>query len=149
MHALPFFLILFVGIPLIEIYVLIEVGRVIGALPTIGLCVLTAIIGGLLLRQQGLSTLRQAQVAMARGQVPALQVFEGVALGIGGALLMTPGFVTDIIGFLCLLPWSRRALVRFILRRVQVVHPRGPGGPRQGRGGDTIEGEFKRHDQDH
>ena len=149
---MPVFILLFIGVPLIEIYLLIQVGQVIGALPTIGLCVLTAIIGGALLRQQGFQTMRRAQENLNRGQLPAIEMFEGIALAIGGALLLTPGFATDVIGFLCLVPWSRRALIRAALRRMQVTYGPVPGGPgstyRDASGHYTIDGDYRRHDWD-
>lgn len=143
---LPYFIFLFLVVPLIELYLLIEIGQVIGALPTIGLCVLTALVGGVLLRYQGLQVMFRAQGSIARGEVPAIEMFEGVALAAGGVLLMTPGFATDVIGFLCLIPWSRRALVRVLLRRLGVR-----GGPPRGGGDDphrTIEGDYRRRDWD-
>lgn len=143
------FLLLFLLVPLVEIYILIEVGQVIGALPTIGLCVLTAVIGAALLRVQGFQTLHRAQENLARGEIPAIEMFEGVALGFGGALLLTPGFATDTVGFLCLIPWTRRWLIRAALRRLDVYYgpPGGPGGPSAGRR-YTIEGDFRRRDDD-
>ena len=146
---MPALLLLFLVVPLVEIYVLIEVGGIIGALPTVFACVATAVIGGGLLRYQGFRTLRRAQVNMERGQLPAMEMFEGVALGLGGALLLTPGFVTDVAGFLCLVPWTRRALIAAALRRMQVRYTHGgPGGPDGSAGGEqgTIEGEFRRRD---
>ena len=146
--ALILFLLLLLT-PLIELYVLIEIGRVIGALSTIALCILTALIGAALLRHQGLQTLRRARVNLDRGTVPALEMFEGVALALGGILLMTPGFLTDAMGFACLIPVTRRLLVGMALARVHVVH--GPvARPRDGRRPDTnvIEGEYKRRDED-
>ncbi|MDX1610327.1 MAG: FxsA family protein, partial [Halofilum sp. (in: g-proteobacteria)] len=123
------FLLLFLLVPLVEIYVLIEVGTVIGALPTIALCVLTAVVGAGLLRVQGFQTMRRAQENLNRGEIPAIEMFEGVALAFGGALLLTPGFLTDAVGFLCLVPWTRRWLIRMALARMQVQY--GPaGGPR-------------------
>ena len=139
-----YIILLFVGVPLIELYLLIEIGQVIGALPTIALCLLTAVLGGALLRYQGLQVMFRAQATMARGEVPAIEMFEGVALAAGGVLLLTPGFATDVIGFLCLLPWSRRAMVRALLRRLNV---RG-GPPRHGGGHHTIEGDYRRRDWD-
>lgn len=140
---MPVVVLLFLVVPLVELYLLIEVGQVIGALPTIGLCVLTAVLGGVLLRFQGLQTMMRAQASLARREVPALEMLEGVALAVGGLLLMTPGFATDALGFLCLLPWSRRALIRGLLRRSQVHYgPAGAAGDRY-----TIEGEFRRRDR--
>lgn len=146
------FLLLFLLVPLAEIYILIEVGSVIGALTTIGLCVLTAVIGAGLLRIQGFQTMRRAQENLNRGEIPAIEMFEGVALAFGGALLLTPGFVTDTVGFLCLIPWSRRWLIRTALRRMNVYYgpPGGPGGP-GGAGDDirhTIEGNYRHRDRD-
>lgn len=144
---MPLFVIAFIGVPLVEIYLLIEIGQVIGALPTIALCVLTAILGGGLLRHQGLSTLHRARTNLDQGKVPALELLEGVALLVGGALLMTPGFATDALGFACLLPPTRRMLVRAILARATITYGPPGGGAGDGRHGhDTIEGEYRRRD---
>lgn len=98
--------------PILEMVVLIKVGGVIGALPTIGLVLLTATIGVALLRQQGLSTLARAQNKMREGQLPANEMVEGIFLAVGGALLLTPGFITDAIGFACLIPGIRQLLFK-------------------------------------
>jgi len=95
---------LFLCIPLIEIYLLIQVGEIIGALPTIFMVVFTAVLGVALLRWQGLVTLTRMQAAMARGELPAVTMIEGVFLLVAGALLLTPGFFTDAIGFALLIP---------------------------------------------
>ena len=107
-----FWPVLFLVIPIIEVYLLIEVGGVIGAGWTILLIVFTAIIGVNLLRQQGISTLMRANKAMSQGQIPAMEMMEGIFLAVGGALLITPGFFTDFIGFVCLLPFTRRGIIR-------------------------------------
>lgn len=151
MSVLAVFVLLFLVTPLVEIYVLIEVGQVIGALSTVALCVLTAVVGGLLLRLQGITTLQRAQLSIARGEAPAMEMLEGVALAVGGGLLLTPGFVTDTIGFLCLIPWTRRPLIRLLLQRMVVrpVDQRGytqPGGGGDGR--RTLEGDFRRGDDE-
>ncbi len=104
-------LLLFVIIPLIELYVLIEVGRGIGGLTTILLCVFTALLGGILIRLQGLMTLLSAQRELANGGLPAEHVLHGLMLGMAGLLLFTPGFITDAIGFLLLIPAVRRLLI--------------------------------------
>lgn len=119
MRTFPVFAVLFFLIPLVEIYFLIQVGGVIGVLPTILLVVLTAVVGAFLLRQQGLSTLARFQASVAKGEVPASAMLEGVMLIIGGALLMTPGFFTDAIGFACLLPFSRKWLAKAMLSRAK------------------------------
>lgn len=120
MRSFPLFAVLFFVIPLIEIYLLIQVGGIIGVLPTILLVVLTAVVGAFLLRQQGLSTLARFQSSMAKGEMPATALLEGVMLLIGGALLMTPGFFTDAIGFACLLPFSRKWLANAMVSKVKV-----------------------------
>ena len=107
----PIFLIIFLLVPVVEIYFLIQVGEQIGALWTVLLVVLTAVIGVKLLKQQGLSTLMKAQQKMQSGTIPATEIVEGIALLIAGAFLLTPGFFTDFIGFLLLIPQTRKALV--------------------------------------
>jgi UPF0716 protein FxsA len=150
----PILLILFIFIPLGEIFLLIEIGQVIGALATIALCLLTAGLGAALLRQQGLQTLARARQNLDRGMAPAMELLEGVALLVGGALLLTPGFVTDSLGLICLVPPTRHALVRLALARLEVQY--GPAGPppgahnsSRGHTPDVIEGEFERRDDDH
>ena len=106
---------LFIIIPIIEIFLLIEVGSRIGALWTVMLVISTAVIGVNLLRYQGLSTLSRAQKSMSQGTMPAMEMMEGLCLAVGGALLITPGFLTDTIGFICLIPAARRALIRYIM----------------------------------
>lgn len=156
------FLLLFIVMPIVEMAVLIKVGGVIGVLNTIGLVLLTAVVGAALLKQQGLATLLRANERMNSGELPAREVAEGLVLAIGGALLLTPGFVTDGIGFLCLLPGSRHWLVSQALKRLTVsgggsyfhfsaggADPfrNGPFGPQRpfDRDGDSdiIEGEYR------
>jgi UPF0716 protein FxsA len=134
-------------VPLVEVYLLIQVGQVIGAIPTIALVVFTALLGALLLRFQGWATLQRTRMTLASGQLPALEVMEGVLLVLAGILLLTPGFITDTIGFLLLVPALRQALVRAFLRRSQVSAGPPPGrGPRPPREVHTIEGEYRRED---
>ena len=140
-------LLLFLLIPLLEIYLLIEVGGIIGALPTVFMVVFTAVLGAWLLRLQGFSTLRRVQATMAQGGIQAMEMLEGAVLLVAGALLLTPGFFTDAIGFICLVPSLRRALIRRVLKKAIVVDYGGPQGPSAGpRGPRTIEGEFRRED---
>jgi UPF0716 protein FxsA len=131
---------LFIGIPLIEIYLFIQVGGSIGVWPTIGVVILTAVIGTALLRQQGLATLARAQADLDRQQFPVRELFNGVCLLIGGLLLLTPGFLTDALGFALLIPPLRAILGRGVwaaMARSRNVYfsvsggppPRGPGGP--------------------
>ena len=113
----PILMAIFIIVPIIEIYLLIQIGGIIGVLPTIALVILTAVVGAALLRIQGFQTYMRFNQAFAEGRLPATEIIEGVALLIGGALLLTPGFFTDIIGFLCLIPFSRRALIALIATR--------------------------------
>ena len=107
MH-LPTFLIFLLAVPLVELFLLIEVGRSVGALTTIGLALATAALGIWLLRQQGAATIRRARKTMAAKQVPALEIIEGLILIVAGLLLLVPGFLTDFFGFSFLLPCIRQ-----------------------------------------
>lgn len=133
-------LLIFLTIPVIEIYLIIKVGGVLGAIPTIALIIFTAVLGAMLLRVQGMQTLQKAQNALAQGELPALPLLEGVVLLVCGALLLTPGFFTDVIGFIGLIPAARRALLLWFIGRSQARAPNQPQGPR------TIEGEYSRED---
>ena len=108
---------LFVIVTLLEIYVLVSVGESIGGFSTILLVIITALIGSTLLKQQGWSTMAKAQNAMANGQTPAFEIMEGVVILISGVLLLTPGFITDAVGLLGLMPWSRAYFIDRILRK--------------------------------
>jgi len=148
MAPFPLLLLVFLLVPLLEIYFLIVVGGIIGALPTVVLVVLTAVIGAALARHQGLATLQRLQATMARGETPAIELLEGVLLFIGALLLLTPGFITDALGFACLIPATRRLLALWFLKRFIVVGPGAPPGQRPGGHRPvTLEGDF-RHDED-
>jgi len=110
---------LFLLVPLIEIYFLIQVGEVIGAAWTIFAVVATAVIGAGLLREQGASTLLRAQSTLQQGGLPAMEMVEGIALAASGMLLLTPGFFTDAVGFLLLTPFIRQALIKRFLKQSQ------------------------------
>lgn len=142
---------LFLLIPLLEIFLLIQVGGIIGAWPTVFLVVFTAVLGAFLLRHQGLFTLHKVQTAMARGELPTMAMLEGVILVFCGALLLTPGFFTDALGFLGLVPPLRQAAIHGLLSRGMVgamggsyqrqhTHQTGETGSR------TLDGEFRRED---
>ena len=105
-------LVLFIVIPLVELFLLIQVGSRIGVVPTIGLIVLTGLIGASLARQQGLSAMRRIQEEIRNGRQPALELLEGVMILIGGIVLITPGIMTDLFGFALLLPAFRKGLAR-------------------------------------
>ena len=141
--------VIFLVVPLTEIYLLIEVGGIIGAIPTIFLVVFTAVFGALLIRHQGVATMLRARQEMSHGTVPAMPMLEGAALLVSGALLLTPGFLTDTIGFVLLIPTLRQFLILKMLGGAipPAMKPGSSGKPsyRHG-GGRTIEGQFKRDD---
>ncbi|SDG24008.1 UPF0716 protein FxsA [Limimonas halophila] len=137
-------LLAFIGVPIIEIAVLIQVGGLIGLWPTIGLVVLSAVVGSMELRRQGLNTLFSLRQQLDRGELPTQTLFDGVCLLFAGALLLTPGFVTDVFGLSLFLAPVRRLLRvtvgRHLAKRMETrVYTaggpgRGPGGPGGGDG---------------
>ena len=134
---IPLLFLLFILVPIAEIYVIIQVGQAIGALWTILLLIADSIIGARLLSWQGRRAWQRFQEAIAAGRVPHREVLDGVLIIVGGAFLLTPGFISDIVGLVLLIPPSRalvrRGLARVIARRrpgfARVV-TWGPGGPR-------------------
>ena len=135
-YLLPTFIVL----PILEMYVLISVGSNIGAFNTILLVLLTALIGLALLRVQGFRTLINARNKLGMAQLPAEEMITGIFLAIGGALLLTPGFITDLVGLLCLVPVTRRFLLKIALTNLT-----GFGVVNESKGAvkkDWIEGEF-------
>jgi UPF0716 protein FxsA len=163
---------LFIAVPLIELALLIKIGEVIGVLATVALVIVTAVIGVSLLRMQGVIALRKAQEALQAGRPPIDSVIDGVCLLIAGAFLLTPGLLTDSVGFLLLVPQIRSAIARWAFAKLQQSgqvdvrvfgdrggsrrRPPGPGpgpgpGPRPGGGqpsGPVIEGEFTETEND-
>jgi UPF0716 protein FxsA len=129
-------------VPTIEIVVLIEVGGVIGLWPTLGAILGTAVVGGFLLRYQGLSMLARTRQSLERGRLPVEEVFHGLCLFLAASFLLTPGFVTDSLGVLLLLPPVRRLLIAALLKRlvtrIWTTAPKPPGAGR----GDVIDGEY-------
>lgn len=168
------FFLLFIVIAIAEIYVLIGVGGLIGTMPTIMLVLLTGIIGVSMLKKQGFSVFSRLQEKMRQGQAPAQEMVEGILLIIAGAFLITPGFVTDIIGFLWLIPPTRQYFAKILVKtgmfKVQGMAAgasfnqgqdpfgRSTGNDRDGAGsaqnnepkrfndGKTIDGEYERKD---
>ena len=140
-----FLFLLFVVMPVVEMWLLITVGTEIGAMATIGLVLLTAVVGAKLLREQGFETLWRGQRKLEEGTVPAQEIVEGIILAVSGALLLTPGFITDVIGFAGLIPLIRALFVSRLISKM-VVAPM--GGQARGfyyqqgmQGDDIIEGE--------
>ncbi|WP_040727862.1 FxsA family protein [Thiomicrorhabdus sp. Kp2] len=135
------FLLLFV-VPLIELYFLIQLGNVIGALPTVLLTIFTAILGIALMRSQGLATLQNAQIEMATGKSPQSSMLEGVFIFLGGVFLFFPGLISDSIGLLFLVPFVRRFLINQSMRGMQTQ-----GRFRYQKGDSVYEGEWAEKQQ--
>lgn len=110
---------LIIVIPALEIGVLILSGKTIGAIPTILIIILTGVIGAWLAKKQGVETLRNAQQQMQFGQIPGMAIIDGLCILVGGLLLLTPGFITDSVGFLLLLPISRNKIKPVLLRIIR------------------------------
>lgn len=128
----------FIVVPLVEIAVFIQVGGLLGLWTTLALVVLTALLGTWQLRAQGLATLERARAQMDRGVMPARELFDGLCLLVAGALLLTPGFVTDTLGGLLFVPPLRDLLRRLIASRLVVR-----GGARVYRKDDVIDGDYR------
>ena len=114
---IPVLLLLFIVVPLLELYVILQVGDAIGVLPTIGLLVVDSVLGAMLMRSQGRLAWRRFNAALAERRGPTREVLDGVLVIFGGALLLTPGFVTDILGAVLLLPFTRPFVRRVLVRR--------------------------------
>ena len=129
----------FIFLPILEMYVLIKVGGNIGAFSTIILVVTTALIGVFLLRIQGFMTIFNIRNKLNNAELPTQEIFTGIFLALGGFLLLIPGFVTDILGFLCLLPFARNIILAKIYREIQF-----PDNNNSSQNADWIEGEYKK-----
>ena len=105
-------------VPIVEIWVLLQVGQLLGVLQTVVLLVVMSLLGAYLLRREGARTWRAFRTALASGRLPAAEVADGALVILGGALLLTPGFATDAFGLLCVLPPSRAVLRRLLTRQV-------------------------------
>ena len=130
-------IILLVTVPLLELALLIQVGSVLGILPTALLCIFTAVLGATLIRVQGLQTLQRVQSKLDQREIPAVDLISGLMLLIAGVLLLTPGFFTDFLGFLCLIPKLRDFIARRIIMHLVASSKRG-----QDNHTVTVEGEF-------
>ena len=143
---------IFVVVTLAEIYVLVSVGDAIGAWSTILLVIITALIGSTLLKQQGWSIMAKAQQNIAEGKTPALEMLEGVVILVSGVLLLTPGFITDGLGLLGLMPWSRSYFINHFLEKNAervfsnknsvFINRAGSSETKKTNKDDAIEGEF-------
>jgi UPF0716 protein FxsA len=121
----PLLAVLFIAVPLAELYVLIQVGQVIGVLDTVGLLLLVSIVGAWLAKREGIGVLRRMQAAVNAGRVPGTELVDAFLILLAAALMLTPGFLTDIVAILLLLPpvraGVRRALRRFLARRIEIL----------------------------
>jgi len=118
-------LLAFIFIPAVELILLLKVGSLIGFWATAGIILGTGVLGAALARHQGLGVMLQLQREMQAGRLPAVTIVDGVIVLIAGALLLTPGFLTDLIGFLCLIPFSRRVIKKYLWSRAQRAIERG------------------------
>ena len=128
----PFFFI-FIGLPAIEIFLMIELGGKVGAFNTVALIFLTAIIGVYLAKLQGIQTLRSGMVNLYQNRIPIYELMSGASIAIAALLLIIPGFFTDAVGFLLLIPFTRRFLFKSILKKKTKIH---------NKNNDTIDGEI-------
>jgi len=123
--VVPLLIILFVGVPFAELYVLIQVGHVIGVFNTLGLLLLVSIVGAWLAKREGLGVIRRMQAALEAGRVPGTELVDGFLILLAAALMLTPGFLTDIVAIFLLLPpvraAVRRALRRRFARRIEIL----------------------------
>jgi UPF0716 protein FxsA len=117
---MPILVLLFIVVPIVELFVIIKVGQLIGVGPTLALLLADALLGSLLLRHQGRGAWRRFNEALAARRFPGREVADGVLIVIGGTLLLTPGFITDIAGLFLLIP-PTRAIARRVLRRYTVA----------------------------
>jgi|SRR5699024_2194996 len=148
-------LLLFIIVPMIELWLLIKIGGIIGAGWTILLIIATALIGSQLVRYQGLGVIQRSREQQMRGEMPAIPMLEGMALLLAGFCLITPGLISDSIGFLLLIPQLRAWVARRILARAVTVHAAGPYGyshtwssHHKHSSTTVIEGDYKRRDED-
>ena len=145
MKGLHIIFLLILLVPFIEIYLLLKMGGFIGAFPTIMLVVFTAALGTWLVRQQGFATFQKLQANLAQGTIPAYEMIEGPIILVGGILLLTPGFITDILGLVCLIPQFRRKIAQYVIEN-HLVQSGGQfqwGKPKEK---DVLEGEFRKDD---
>ncbi len=122
---LPVLVVLFIGVPFAEIYVLLQVGHAVGVVNTLALLIFISVVGAWLAKREGLGVLRRMQRSIDNGRVPGAELVDGFLILLAGALMLTPGFLTDILAILLLLPpvraVVRRELRRRIARRIQIL----------------------------
>ena len=144
-----YFFILFIIMPILEIALILQVGGIFGVAPTVALIIITAVIGTYLLRREGVATLFRARQKMDAGMLPAQEMGEGIMLAFAGALLLTPGFITDVVGFSLLSRTVREAMIKKFSGHFTVINAsRSSSGASQTRSGsDYIDAEYHREDK--
>ncbi|WP_053148074.1 FxsA family protein [Pseudomonas sp. P97.38] len=153
------FLLLFLLFPVLELFVFVKVSGAVGFFPALLLVILGSMLGVFVLRIAGLATALRARESLNRGELPAQTMLEGLMLALGGGLLILPGFISDVLGLVLLLPFTRRMLANKMRRRAEEqamrqrafaddLQPRGGPAPREpvGREPTVIEGEFEHRD---
>ena len=128
----PFFL-FFIGLPALEIFLLIKIGGKVGALNTVALIFLTAVIGIYFAKLQGIRTLKSGMVNLYQNKIPFYEMMSGASIAIAALLLITPGFLTDLIGFLLLIPFTRKIFFKLVFRNKPMTDVK--------KENDTIDGE--------
>ena len=145
MKAFKILFLIVLIIPFAEIYLLLQVGSILGAFPTIFLVVFTAVLGSWLLKQQGFATFRRFQENLAQGQIPAYEIIEGPIILLGGVLLLTPGFLTDILGLACLITPLRKRIAQYIIEN-RIIQDSGAFQQTKKAENNALEGEFRKED---
>jgi UPF0716 protein FxsA len=130
------FVVVFLVVPLVELYVLIQVGSAIGALNTIALLLLMGVLGGWLMKREGLGVVRRVQSQLRSGRAPTTEVVDGFIILFGGALMLTPGFLSDALGLALLIPPVRAVVRASVSRRMRLRVLGGPGDRDRGRPDD-------------
>ena len=138
----PLLVLVFIVVPLAELYVIIEVGQAIGTVPTIAILIADSVLGSLLLRSQGRGAWRRLNQALAAGRPPAREALDGTLIIFGGAFLITPGFITDVIGLVLLVPPTRHLVRRLARRSIERRTVIVAGGPASRRGGRPDPGAY-------
>jgi|APCry1669188970_1035186.scaffolds.fasta_scaffold02595_5 UPF0716 protein FxsA len=146
MKAIQILFLIVLIIPFAEIYLLLQVGSFLGAFPTIILVVFTAVLGSWLLKQQGFATFRRFQENLAQGQIPAYEIIEGPIILLGGVLLLTPGFITDVLGLACLITPLRKKIAQYIIENRIIQQSSSAFQATKKADTNVLEGEFKKDD---
>jgi UPF0716 protein FxsA len=146
MKAIQILFLIVLIIPFAEIYLLLQVGSFLGAFPTIILVVFTAVLGSWLLKQQGFATFRRFQENIAQGVVPAYELIEGPIILLGGVLLLTPGFITDVLGLACLITPLRKKIAQYIIESRIIQQSSSAFQATKKAETNVLEGEFKKED---